>query len=136
MTTYLLDSNILIALAIQEHEHHAVASAWMVDVEHFALCPIVEGALVRFLVRLGESASTAVAVLKAIQALPTGEFWPDGLSYAEVDLRHVIGHRQVTDAYLLGLVRDRPAARLATFDAGLAAVDPSLVTLLGAATVA
>lgn len=135
MTTFLLDSNVLIALAIQEHEHHAAASEWIVTVEHVALCPLVEGALVRFLVRLGESTSTAIAVLKAIQARPSCEFWPDGLSYAKLDLRHVMGHRQVTDAYLLGLVRDRPAARLVTFDAGLAAVDPALVTLLGADTV-
>ena len=130
MTQYLLDSNVLIALAVQEHEHHAAASAWIVGVEHFALCPIVEGALVRFLVRLGESTSTAIAVLTAIQQMPSYESWPDGLSYAKVELGHVIGHRQVTDAYLLGLVCDRPAARLVTFDAGLAEVDPSLMTLL------
>ena len=132
MTSYLLDSNVLIALAIQEHEHHAAASTWIVDVEKFALCPVVEGALVRFLVRLGESASTAVAVLSAIQAMPSCEFWPDELSYANVDLRHVVGHRQVTDAYLLGLVHVRSQARLATFDAGLAALDSSRVTLIGA----
>lgn len=135
MTTYLLDSNVLIALAVQEHEYHAAATAWIVDIEHFALCPIVEGSLVRFLIRLGESASTALAVLDAIASMPSSEFWPDGLSYANLDLRHVVGHFQVTDAYLLELVRDRPAARLATFDAGLAAVDPSLVMLVGAATV-
>lgn len=136
MSTSLLDSNVLIALVIQEHEHHTAATEWIVTVEHFALCPIVEGALVRFLVRLGESVSTAIALLKAIQAMPSYEFWPDGLTYADVDLHHIIGHRQVTDAYLLGLVRTRPTARLVTFDAGLAAVDPSIVTLLGVDTLA
>lgn len=53
--TYLLDANVLIALTVQEHEHHARASTWAATVDRFAICPIVEGALVRFLVRLGES---------------------------------------------------------------------------------
>lgn len=130
MTTYLLDANVLIALTVKEHEHHERASTWMAGVDHFALCPIVEGALVRFFVRLGESVAAATAVLKAIQAMPSFEFWPDEISYAEVHLRHVVGHRQVTDAYLLGLVRHHSGARLATFDAGLAAVDPARVVML------
>ena len=130
MTTHLLDANVLIALTVKEHEHHERASTWMAGVNHFALCPIVEGALVRFFVRLGESVAAAVAVLEAIRTMPSFEFWPDGVSYADVDLRHVVGHRQVTDAYLIGLVRHHPGARLATLDEGLAAVDSSLVVML------
>ena len=135
MITYLLDANVLIALTIKEHEHHERASAWMAGVGHFALCPIVEGALVRFYVRLGESAAAAIAVLEAIRAMPSYEFWPDGLSYADVDLRHVAGYRQVTDAYLLDLVHHHSGARLATLDGGLAAVGSSRVTMLPQLTV-
>lgn len=130
MTTYLLDANVLIALTVKEHEHHERASTWMAGVDHFALCPIVEGSLVRFFVRLGESVAAAIAVLEAIRAMPSFEFWPDEVSYADVDLRHVVGHRQVTDAYLLGLVHHHPGARLATLDGGLAKVNPSLVAML------
>ncbi len=130
MTTYLLDANVLIALTVSEHEHHSRASAWMAHVKSFALCPIVEGALVRFLLRLGESATTAAAALHAIRAMPAYEFWPDELSYADTDLEHVVGHRQLTDTYLVGLVRRRSGARLATVDEGLAAVDSTHVELL------
>lgn len=134
MTTYLLDANVLIALTVSEHEHHSRVSAWMVNVRRFALCPIVEGALVRFVVRLGESAATAGAVLHKIRDMPAYEFWPDELSYADTDLGHVVGHRQVTDAYLVDLVRRHSDARLATLDEGLAAVDPSHVELLPSPT--
>lgn len=130
MTTYLLDANVLIALTIKEHEHHERASAWMAGIDRFALCPIVEGALVRFFVRLGESAATAIAVLTAVRALSSCEFWPDDVSYLETDVSHVIGHRQVTDAYLLDLARHHRGAGLATFDEGLATVDPSRVALV------
>jgi hypothetical protein len=38
------------------------------------VCPVAEGALVRFLVRIGESAGVAKNVLRAIHALPGCEF--------------------------------------------------------------
>ena len=77
MTTYLLDANVLIALTVAEHEHHARAIAWAAGIDHFAVCPVVEGALVRFLVRVGESVSAAVQLLRAVHAVPACEFWPD-----------------------------------------------------------
>lgn len=47
------------------------------------------------------------------------EFWPDDPPYSDVPLTGVIGHRQVTDAYLAHLARQR-GGRIATFDQGLA----------------
>jgi toxin-antitoxin system PIN domain toxin len=126
---YLLDANVLIALTVQEHEHHERASIWASAVDSFATCPIVEGALVRFLVRLGESAITAVEVIQRIRDLPAGEFWPDSISYADIDLGHVVGHRQVTDAYLVSLAGSH-AATLATLDEGLASLLPDHTFLL------
>lgn len=64
MTTYLLDANVLIALVVEEDEHHARASSRAATVTSFALCPVVAGALVRYLVRLGESPVTALRVLQ------------------------------------------------------------------------
>lgn len=116
MTTYLLDADVLIALTVAEHEHHERASAWASTIDAFALCPVVEGALVRFLVRIGESARVAQDVLRAVHALPGCEFWPDTLSYVATDLDHLHGHRQVTDAYLASLAAARPGATLATLD--------------------
>ena len=131
MTTHLLDSNVLIALTIAEHEHHEAASQWLTTVEQFAICPIVEGALVRCLIRIGESNRTSAAVLAAVRASPRCEFWPDALSFADVDLSGIRGHRQVTDTYLASLAAGR-GARLATLDAALAARHPQTCVLVPA----
>jgi len=64
VTTHLLDANVLIALTVAEHEHHDRASRWVAGIERFALCPVVEGALVRFLVRVGETPAVPVELLR------------------------------------------------------------------------
>ncbi len=125
----LLDVNVLIALVVEEHVYHARALAWAASVERFALCPIVEGSLVRFLVRAGESAATASAVLEALYQTERCEFWPDSVSYRNVDLAHVVGHQQVTDAYLASLAVAHDA-RLVTFDKALAAALPQAVQVI------
>lgn len=130
MTTFLLDANVLIALTVAEHEHHERAAAWASGIERFALCPVVEGALVRFLVRVGESASVGAHLLGAVHAMSACEFWPDELSYVEADLRHVRGHRQVTDAYLVSLAANRRSSLLATLDEGLQQERPDLTHLV------
>lgn len=130
MTVHLLDANVLIALTLAEHEHHATASTWAAGVDRVAVCPIVEGALIRFLVRMGESATAAASVLRAVRAMPRCEFWPDSLSYADADLVRVRGHRQVTDAYLAGLAAAHDGV-LATFDRGLAQEAPDRIVLVG-----
>ena len=127
---YLLDANVLIALTIEEHEHHDRVRSWIATVEQVALCPVVEGALVRFLVRIGESVQAATEVLRLWHAHPRCEFWADSVSYAEADLAHVRGHRQVTDAYLASLAAARDGSRVATLDQGLAQAKPDLVLLV------
>lgn len=116
--TYLLDANVLIALTIEEHDHHERATSWMVSVDRFAVCPIVEGALVRFLLRLGESGATAADLLRRVNQLPGCDFWGDAISYADIELHRIVGHRQVTDAYLVGLAHSH-GAQLATLDRAL-----------------
>lgn len=120
MTTFLLDANVVIALTVAEHEHHERATTWLTTVSRFAICPVVEGALMRFLIRVGESTDTAAAVLAGLHASELCDFWPDSLSYAEMDTSAIHGHRQVTDSYLAALARHK-AGRLATFDQALAA---------------
>ena len=130
MTTYLLDANVLIALTVAEHEHHDRASTWLAGVGAFALCPVTEGALVRFLVRMGEDSATATAILQAVHQHPKCTFWPDSISYTDLDLAAVRGHRQVTDAYLAGLAAANQA-RLATLDRALANQHASVELIAG-----
>jgi uncharacterized protein len=118
--TVLLDSNVLIALLVADHVHHEAAEAWYTGTtEVIATCPITQGTLVRLLVREGQSAQAATAVVSALMAQPRHEFWPADAAFDAVSLNGVIGHRQVTDAYLAHLARVR-GGRLATFDHGLA----------------
>lgn len=126
---YLLDANALIALVLREHEHHSRVSSWASSASRLALCPIVEGALLRALLRLGESQETATGLLRLLYEDARFEFWADSISYTEAELDHVIGHRQVTDAYLVALARSR-GAELATLDRGLADALPAGVLLI------
>ena len=119
MTIFLLDANVLVALTVAEHEHHEPASTWLATVDEFATSPVVEGALVRFLLRMGESFETAAAVIAGVRRNGRHTFWPDSLSYAAIDGSSIRGHRQVTDTYLAALA-SKSSGRLATFDQALA----------------
>ena len=122
-SVYLLDSNILIALATPEHSLNARAAAWFVNRPRFATCPITQGALLRFHLRFGAGATigSAKQLLESIFALPQHEFWPDDVSYLSLPTNGIVGHSQVTDAYLVLLARTH-GGKLATMDQGLAAV--------------
>lgn len=128
--SYLLDASALISLVVADHEHHDRVARWAAGVDRIALCPIVEGALTRFLVRAGEAQATAVAILSALYRSPRWDFWEDSLSYEAVPLGHVVGHRQVTDAYLAALAKSR-GSRLATLDRALAEALPDSTELIG-----
>lgn len=132
-TTILLDANVLIALLVADHVHHHAAETWfMGSAQGFATCPITEGSLLRMLLRSGERASTARSVLDEVARHPRHDFWTDDVSYRDVDLRGVIGHRQVTDAYLAQLARNR-GGQLATFDRGLAELHADITELVPSA---
>ncbi len=131
MTTFLADGNVLVALTIVEHVHNGIALHWFENEQpNLATCPITEGTLVRFLMRSGQTAINATAVLEAIRSQDWHVFWPDTLPLERAHLTGVIGHRQVTDAYLVALARHRDAS-VVTLDRGLAALHPKHVHLLG-----
>ncbi|MEY8015683.1 TA system VapC family ribonuclease toxin [Mycobacterium servetii] len=128
--TVLLDANVLIALVVAEHVHHDAAADWLAESDAgFATCPITQGSLVRFLVRAGQSAAAARDVVSAVTASKRHEFWPDSVSFADVEVGGVVGHRQVTDAYLAQLARSRNG-RLATLDSGLAHLHNDVAVLI------
>jgi len=120
---YLLDANVLIALATPEHSLNARAAAWFRKGHRFATCPITQGALFRFHLRAGveATADSARLLLESISSLPRHEFWPDDASYLDMPNTGIAGHRHVTGAYLVLLAR-KHAGSVATMDEALAAV--------------
>jgi toxin-antitoxin system PIN domain toxin len=124
---HLLDGNVLYALIDEAHVHHAQARQWFSGMSGgFATCPITQGTLVRLVMRLGgHGVEQALALLAAVTAHARHHFWPDLLPYDRVRWHGVMGHRQVTDAYLAALARHH-AGRLASFDKGLVALHPDV----------
>jgi toxin-antitoxin system PIN domain toxin len=118
--TVLLDANVLIALLLADHVHHEAVERWMAGWDgKFATCPITQGALVRLVTREAGTPRPAIELLSSVSQDERHSFWSDDRSYTEVSMNGVIGHRQVTDAYLAHLAR-RNRGRIATIDSGLA----------------
>lgn len=124
---HLLDGNVLVALGVVGHIHADAAEDWLAGQTAYATCPITQGTLLRLLLRNGVRASDARALLVGLVEDDRHVFWPDDVGYLDVELEHIVGHRQVTDAYLAALA-GRHGGRLATFDRGLAATHRELVT--------
>lgn len=127
--THLLDGNVLVALVVPEHVHHVRARTWFRNAGRFATCPTVQGTLLRLLLRQGTGIAAARQALAAVVGHARHEQWLDDLTYLDVELSQVLGHRQVTDAYLAQLARSRGAA-LATLDEGLLVAAPDVAELL------
>lgn len=122
MTEFLADGNVLIALTVHEHVHHRVVREWFSATSPVvATCPITQGTLLRFLLREGVTTGLAMSALTQIQNQDWHRFWPDALPYDASLLGGVIGHRQVTDAYLVGLATHFGGS-VVTLDRGLAAL--------------
>jgi toxin-antitoxin system PIN domain toxin len=134
MTVHLLDANVLIALFDADHVHHTAVRDWFIALQgEFATCPIIEGALTRWIVRI-EGHTGAAAAQRELRKLAVDarhRFWPDDLAYADVECKGVLGHGQVTDAYLAALAR-KHGGRLATLDRGLAALHHDVAELIDA----
>ena len=128
MTTYLLDANVLIALAWPQHVHHQAAHRWFAKTggKSWATCAITQLAFVRIscnpaIVADAVSPTESTRVLLAITRVSGHRFWSDDVALNQIEEMQslaIIGHRQVTDAYLLGLARHHKGC-LATFDRGL-----------------
>jgi uncharacterized protein len=123
---YLWDVNLLIALAWPQHVHHWVAQNWFSKKRRagFRTCPLTQTGFVRVssnpkFTSEAVSPMHAVALLEHITAMPEHQFWPATLDFAAAihHLDALIGHRQVADAYLLGLARAHKGT-LATLDRG------------------
>ena len=130
MSVALADGNVLIALVFDDHVHHAQASAWLDAHEGgFATCPITQGTLLRHLFRAGVGRRSAIEVLMGVCQLAQHVFLADEIGYERDMLNGVIGHRQVSDAYLAALAVYH-GARLVTLDRALAALHPQAAVLI------
>lgn len=128
--TVLLDGNVLVALVVESHVHHGAARAWWAGLEdRYATSPITQGTLLRFLLRAGLSATASARALADLCGDARHDLWTDDEPYTAETLAGVVGHRQVTDAYLASQARLR-GGRLATFDRGLAAQHPDVAVLV------
>lgn len=103
---------MLIALLDAAHLHHALAVDWLSDhvSDGWSSSPMTQNGCIRILSQPRyPSPLPAVEVAQRLAeaaAHSSHEFWPDDISL--LDTRHihwsaVLGHRQVTDAYLLAL---------------------------------
>jgi toxin-antitoxin system PIN domain toxin len=128
MTPFLLDVNVLIALGWKGHPSHSRAQTWFARNNRagWATCPFTQAAFVRIVSNPAFSAQAA-SPLEALSLLitnvghPTHQFWPDDISLRDAIWHfedRLVGHQQITDAYLLGLAIHKKG-RLATLDRSL-----------------
>jgi toxin-antitoxin system PIN domain toxin len=129
----LLDVNVLVALSWPSHEHHELARVWF-DRHHqegWATCPLTQSGFVRVssnrhVLPYAKTPREAISLLKQIVTLPSHVFLPDEISLAAsrfVAAERLQGHRQVTDAHLLGIALGH-GARLATLDRSVVGLIP------------
>lgn len=129
MALHLLDVNALIALGWDAHSHHDTMVAWFrQQARHgWATCAITQAGFIRVLSQpaLGAAASTIAELsdnLARNLAQRTHRLLALDFDFAAVlacCTGGVVGHRQITDAYLL-TTAIRADARLLTFDRGIA----------------
>ncbi|KNZ32922.1 MAG: hypothetical protein AD742_09500 [Methylibium sp. NZG] len=128
MAQHLLDVNALIALSWEGHAHHDRMVAWFKRHARggWATCAITQAGFVRVLSQpaLGPAASTVAELAEALAhnlAHPAHRLLALDFDFAAVQAcctGGVVGHRQVTDAYLL-TAAVRSGMKLLTFDSGL-----------------
>ncbi len=129
--TSLLDVNVLIASVYEWHVAHKTMYAWWQESagKPWATCPLTEAGFVRIISNLNfhphwVEVAEALKLLADITQRPSHRFWPMDISFAEAVQpfqERLVGHQQVTDAYLLGLAI-KNKGRLVTLDRSIEAM--------------
>jgi toxin-antitoxin system PIN domain toxin len=126
----LLDVNVLIALAYEWHVGHSLVQGWFREsAGAWATCPLTESGFVRIAcnpsaIEQSVKVREALRMISTITVRPGYRFWPADINFSEAVQpfrERVFGHRQVTDAYLLGLAI-KNKGRLVTLDRGIEAL--------------
>lgn len=133
--TYLLDVNVLIALAWPRHVHHLPATRWFTEAhtQGWATTPITEAGFVRVSSNArvfpnGVSPGQAAALLAQCSEVAGHTFWNDTTRLADFTRQlseHVHGSGSVINAHL-AFIAVANEGSLVTFDAKAAALAQQL----------
>jgi toxin-antitoxin system PIN domain toxin len=125
VTQFLLDVNVLIALHSPHHKDFHLVHRWFEAkaIEKFATCAITQAGFVRISAQIFEKPLAAKftesrIALTEFVARPGHTYWPMDVGYLEATepfKSRMHGHRQITDAFLLGLALHH-GGKLATLD--------------------
>ena len=125
MSIALLDVNVLVAMFDPRHVFHGAAHHWFGQNRKsgWATCPITINGCIRILSSpaypvVRQTPTEVAEYLRESCGTADHHFWPDSVSLLDETLFRIsaiIGHQNVTNAYLLGLAV-RNHGRLATFD--------------------
>jgi uncharacterized protein len=133
MKVALLDVNVLIALFWPAHNDHQNAQNWFRHHSRrgWATCPLTQSSFVRIvsnpmISRSGVTVEESTRLLAKNLEHPSHVFWPAETRYLDLIesfAARIVGHQQVTDAYLLGMaIHNR--GTLVTTDRGILTLVP------------
>ena len=125
MKAALLDTNVLLALAWPNHQHHAQAHAWFAATARkgWATCAFTQLGFIRLSSNPAYTANAvppqdAATLLKQWTRLKTHRFWTSPAADDPAIYARALGHQQVNDAWLVEVAR-RNSGRLVTLDTRL-----------------
>jgi uncharacterized protein len=123
----LLDTNVLLALAWPNHQHHAKAHAWFAAhaKRGWATCAFTQLGFVRLssnpaYSRDAVSPQDAAALLQQWTRHKTHRFWNSPAADSPPIYLRALGHQQVNDAWLVEVAR-KNKGKLVTLDTHLSA---------------
>ena len=125
MKVALLDTNVLLALAWPNHQHHADAHRWFArESKHgWTTCAFTQLGFIRLSANpaytpCAVSPREAATLLGQLVTHPRHAFWASPAASSPEIYAHALGHQQVNDAWLVSVAR-QANGRLATLDTRL-----------------
>ncbi len=123
---FLLDVNMLVALAWDDHTQHDQAHEWFSGQAQsgFATCHVTQSGFVRVSLQISGvscqiTTQDAIGMLNSFTSQQSHSFWNDGpVETSSALWPTVTGHKHVTDLNLF-LIARRNGGRLVTFDASI-----------------
>ena len=125
MKGVLLDTNVLLALAWPNHQHHAQAHKWFAagTKRGWATCGFTQLGFIRLssnpaYTTNAVSPQEAATLLQQWTRLKTHRFWTSPAADDPLIYARAIGHQQINDAWLVEVAR-RNSGHLVTLDTRL-----------------